>query len=967
MKKIVSRIAGFLLAGLMLFPLCTYGYTDVTAGSSLDEAVDLLSFLEITKGYEDGSFQPDKTISRAESVSMIARFLNMTYAVSQSSFSDVAVDHYAHNDIELAVSLGIVHGDGDGTFRPDADVTGNEFLKMTVAALGYGQMAELRGGYPSGYLVVAGSIRLLGGLELTGNEPLSRGGAARLLYNALDTAVLTQNGFSSTSSTYTSDSENTALTQYHKLYKVSGILNANETADADGNGAAPRGSVRIGNDIYRLRGTQSSMDDLGCYINAYIDVSDNADNEVVHLYRTEGRSEFLVIQSEDILGYDSNRLDYTDPDTEDNTSISLSPRLNVIYNGKSVSDYTEEMITFRYQDAPEFRTYGSIRLVDSDRNAVYDTAVITAYEDYFVTGINADRLVVYDDRRGVNGEQVNFDVKNPEENVKIYSNKTGAEITFEEIQKEYVLSVAQSADGEKITAYLCDGLVEGMVESMDDQGYLTIDGAEYEIAGGYLKQDGVNSKYTQIKAGTTGSFYLNKAGDICAVDASFMGEYAYLMGIDTISRQPRIRWLSDQNGLQTADLADRVTLRVENDDESTAVSDQRIINEELSYEDIPDVFRSYLYDENGEFRGQLAKVKTNSEKQVNSITILNPAYGPKSAKLADALQYVIEGENYGISFGGMFFDIKKVNGEYDIENSTVKPATSLTRNTTMNLSLYDVSDLDVARIAVVMTELSDSSASEDSDVISPDRPILVVTRVSTSVNEDGEETCRIYGYTNGKPVEALLTESVDTSDRMADSHYSDNAGLTDADGNKLPALTASKLTVGDMIQYTTNAAGEIDRFRTLYRYYDDRYGVDFGNYRTKGKIMYYPDGNTANGMDITKRRVTTPDGVDPTTQSVNTYHTYYSGEIANIDSAAFKVSPFEDFRGQSRPDGSVYTDEDIEKWQKLYIIPEDIKVYKVRLGKQDVQEIMYSDVQRGDYAVVHANWQKVREIYVIEE
>ena len=91
---------------------------------------DHLAFLS---GYANGTFGPDRNMTRAEVTTMFARLLTEKMAADQTysnTFSDVAKSHWAANYIGYMQQFGIITGYADGSFRPDASVTRAEFAAI---------------------------------------------------------------------------------------------------------------------------------------------------------------------------------------------------------------------------------------------------------------------------------------------------------------------------------------------------------------------------------------------------------------------------------------------------------------------------------------------------------------------------------------------------------------------------------------------------------------------------------------------------------------------------------------------------------------------------------------------------------------------------------------------------------------------------------------------------------------------
>ena len=77
------------------------------------------------KGYEDGSFRPDRPVTRAEFAALVNRAFGFSLA-GDVPFSDVPKTHWAYRDIAIAVRAGYVSGYGDGNFGPEKEITRQE-------------------------------------------------------------------------------------------------------------------------------------------------------------------------------------------------------------------------------------------------------------------------------------------------------------------------------------------------------------------------------------------------------------------------------------------------------------------------------------------------------------------------------------------------------------------------------------------------------------------------------------------------------------------------------------------------------------------------------------------------------------------------------------------------------------------------------------------------------------------------
>lgn len=103
-------------------------YSDVAYGKWYNNPISTMSALGIITGYPDGTFKPNKPITRAEFAAIAARF-DETQSGKSATFSDV-IGHWAAKEIGIAYYNDWIKGYPDGTFKPDQNITRAE--AMTV-------------------------------------------------------------------------------------------------------------------------------------------------------------------------------------------------------------------------------------------------------------------------------------------------------------------------------------------------------------------------------------------------------------------------------------------------------------------------------------------------------------------------------------------------------------------------------------------------------------------------------------------------------------------------------------------------------------------------------------------------------------------------------------------------------------------------------------------------------------------
>lgn len=111
----------------------TNRYSDVAATSWYNTAVSTLSSMGIITGYPDGTFRPNAAITRAEFAAITARFDNDGDKTA-AKFSDIA-NHWAKDEISIAYNNSWITGYPDGTFGPQRDITRAETMTLVNRVL----------------------------------------------------------------------------------------------------------------------------------------------------------------------------------------------------------------------------------------------------------------------------------------------------------------------------------------------------------------------------------------------------------------------------------------------------------------------------------------------------------------------------------------------------------------------------------------------------------------------------------------------------------------------------------------------------------------------------------------------------------------------------------------------------------------------------------------------------------------
>lgn len=163
-------------------------FPDVPADANYAEAVSVLYQLQIFTGDDKGNFNPDKTITRAETAKVMCVLMGAgdeAASMKKQVYSDVPASHWAAGYIAKASELGVINGIGENKFGPNDPVTYEQIITMLVRAWGWDGLAEEAGGWPNGYLQVGEDSGYTKGVVFNPKDAATRSAVALLIYNSM--------------------------------------------------------------------------------------------------------------------------------------------------------------------------------------------------------------------------------------------------------------------------------------------------------------------------------------------------------------------------------------------------------------------------------------------------------------------------------------------------------------------------------------------------------------------------------------------------------------------------------------------------------------------------------------------------------------------------------------------------------------------------------------------------------------
>lgn len=543
-------------------------FSDVPEDYSYKKAITTLSKLNVINGYEDGTFAPNKDITRAEFTKLLIYMLGYgDISTTTTRFEDLPADHWANSNIATAYDLGIVNGYSDTEFGPDNAVTYEQALKMIVCALGYQNAAESLGGYPDGYIAEGAGLNLTDKINSSAySDNASRGLVAQLMYNALEVDIYELSG-----TKYISSGKN-LLNDYLDTYIMKGtVVGVEESVTVDCRASLNPGFIAIDDadtgDEYILDYTlyadslTEMTEYLGKKVQVYFTKEDNSEDRfLIDIDNETYKNSELTVMYYDIESFEGNTFKYYLDGTNKKETVKLDPsNLTVRYNGRSITDNvtisaltvndegnsvsvsktcspTEALAEWLDPDGDYF-IYGTVKFTDTGSTGKYNIADIYDYDTIVANSTPSSADYRISDKT-VAG---NYLVLDPDSIDYTFTlTKNGAAAQPSSISSGDVVNFAKSLDDDDYyyTVYATSKSVTGTITSLNigtegSDNKLSIDGTEYRVTDrfvSYIK----NKEQKTLETGNSITAYLDIFGSLeWGTVKSTYAYYPYAYVIDT--------------------------------------------------------------------------------------------------------------------------------------------------------------------------------------------------------------------------------------------------------------------------------------------------------------------------------------------------------------------------------------------------------------------------------------------------
>ncbi len=514
--KITKRIISLLIIASMLLASTSFVLADeaktYVCGA---EELGLLNSLGITE-YEEADL--GKIITRGEFYKILCLMQGLPETKgSNAVFNDVDPSNEYAGYIRTLSKLGIISSK-DGNIYPHASIKATEAVKLIVNALGYGPKATSQG-----YEATAARLDLYEGLDHSLSGDLTAGDAVVLVYNALHADLMIEVVKVGTSKKeYKVEEGVNLLSGSFGVNLIEGVVEGVDITRVKGENDVRPYHIEIDGFSLNIGLTGNPYEYLGYEVKAYWKDIRNFEPTLIYIEKTSSNEE-VVIDIDDIVSIADNKLEAYKADGKKTVTYKLKNAIPVVYNGASTGKaLSEELID---------GMSGSVKLLDNNGNGAYDIAFVDVYENYVVSYVDIDDMVIYD--KYDTSKTICLDNTLDDPYVTVYD-ASGKEISIASATKNSVVSVFSSADDAYqtyINAYVSNVIVIGEIESTElSENIITVEGKEYELSDDVITRHG-----SLIVPGASVVMTLDIKGKVASIEANNASSYGYgyLIGSDT--------------------------------------------------------------------------------------------------------------------------------------------------------------------------------------------------------------------------------------------------------------------------------------------------------------------------------------------------------------------------------------------------------------------------------------------------
>ena len=752
------------------------------------EYYNILLSLDIYREDTD-NYNVSSAITRAQAARILSRLLGMKEASAQTCvyFEDIPTEHTYSSYVNFLAARGIVIGDGSGLFRPDDNISRDEFTVMLLRTLGYDYDGYMHD-FNTKYHTIANELNLLDNTPSTIGNALTSADITCMIYNALDTKIMNPQVIGSDKIKYSATGDNTLLSTYFNVIKNKGIITDNGITSLSGGSSVKYNQITINGKAYISFDT-SYQELLGQEVEYY--ATNETKSKIIYLFPT-GESKVTKIYAESLAvnskEFTRNNIVYFDKN-EKIRNVPIAKDTYVIYNGKALPSYTVNDLKIQEGMITHIETPNENTEVVIIKDVVYHV-VEKVYPEL-------NKLLTMGNRK-----VFEFDIGNSTPKSYIFDSY-GHAISLSDVRSGNVFAYMQSKGNNpiQITYLLNSSPIGGIVTEVNSSG-LSFDGEIIRYASSYTPVNIVpGTKVTAYLTGNNRIFFIENSG-------ISNEEYGYFMAISKpsgiLNKLSQIKLLTESGKISCFNLAKEVYW---ND-----VKQSKTIHE----------IYSLL-----ESKPQLIRYRINPSNEIyHIITAVDRRSGYDNGLEYDPEEFSMENKDteglyvgsskgfdsiHSINESTVIFQVAPTDSIHfgDENYYGVKTASPFKHYEKYNIEIFDYDDSYNVGAIVYYSELA-ALATE----LLENTPPMIVTGIANTLDSEGNDCSLLKGYVQGQqvgyyfdPVSTVYSKNV----FGAMNAYPDLDQSTKTYGD----ISPRDLKFGDIIQVATDADGKISAMRVL--------------------------------------------------------------------------------------------------------------------------------------------------------
>ncbi len=256
LKRALSlTLASVMLLGMMVVGSSAASYPDVDENDNI-EAIEVLQAVRVMRGDDNGNFDPDRNVTRAEMAVVMALLLDYDYQYYETSCPFTDVPSWARPYVDACYANKIVAGYDAATYGANDGVTAVQASAMMMRALGYFQTdADYADGFETATVRQGTRIGIDTGVGSSATAAMTRNQVAQMALNALECTMVDARKNTADITVGSGDTAVTINGQVEYIVRTSNdrtVAAAISTAETDGTGTnGVRGyTVELGEQLY---------------------------------------------------------------------------------------------------------------------------------------------------------------------------------------------------------------------------------------------------------------------------------------------------------------------------------------------------------------------------------------------------------------------------------------------------------------------------------------------------------------------------------------------------------------------------------------------------------------------------------------------------------------------------------------------------------------------------------------------